>query len=150
MIKEMKLMKCDVTFGTALDIIQQDPTSTLGMRLPAWKSDVVIRVQHPDTNSKMTHPYLYVQSRFGCVPWKETVVEMFSDDWQVVEIVDEGTIADICKHDEVKTEKVKTEKKECTCKECKCDSIKFVEEPCIPGIAQVIYDLYLHLHDEEE
>ena len=105
MIKKMKLMECDVTFGTALDTIQQDPTSTLGMRLPAWKSDVVIRVQRPDKNSKMTHPYLYVQSRFGCVPWKETVVEMFADDWQIVEIEDEGTIADICKNDEVKTER---------------------------------------------
>lgn len=105
MIKKMKLMECDVTFGTALDTIQKDPTSTLGMRLPAWKSDVVIRVQHPDKNSKMTHPYLYVQSRFGCVPWKETVVEMFADDWQIVEIEDEGTIADICKNDEVKTER---------------------------------------------
>lgn len=105
MIKKMKLMIGNVTFGTALDTIQKDPTSTLGMRLPAWKSDVVIRVQHPDKNSKMTHPYLYVQSRFGCVPWKETVVEMFADDWQIVEIEDEGTIADICKNDEVKTER---------------------------------------------
>lgn len=105
MIKKMKLMIGNVTFGTALDTIQKDPTSTLGMRLPAWKSDVVIRVQHPDKNSKMTYPYLYVQSRFGCVPWKETVVEMFADDWQIVEIVDEGTVTDNCKNDEVKTER---------------------------------------------
>ena len=31
----------------------------------------------------MTHPYLYVTSRFGCVPWKETVPEMFSCSWEV-------------------------------------------------------------------
>ena len=55
------------------------------MRLPQWKEDVKIRAQIPDEHSKMTHPYLYVQSRFGCVPWKETVVELFSDDWEVIE-----------------------------------------------------------------
>lgn len=55
-----------------------------GMRLPKWKEDVVIRVQFPDEHSKMTHPYLYVESRFGCVPWKETVPEMFDNTWELV------------------------------------------------------------------
>ena len=56
------------------------------MRLPSWKEDVLIKVQYPDENSKMTHPYLYVESRFGCVPWKETMVELFSDQWEVVDV----------------------------------------------------------------
>lgn len=55
-----------------------------GMRLPKWKEDVVIRIQFPDEHSKMTHPYLYVESRFGCVPWKETVPEMFDNTWELV------------------------------------------------------------------
>jgi hypothetical protein len=56
-----------------------------GIRLPHWKEDVVVRVQNPDEHRKMTHPYLYVESRFGRVPWKETVVEMFANNWQIVE-----------------------------------------------------------------
>ena len=71
-----------MTFGKALDTIIE---TKRGMRLPKWSSDVVIRVQFPDKNSMMTHPYLYVESRFGRVPWKETVVEMFSKDWEIVE-----------------------------------------------------------------
>lgn len=56
-----------------------------GMRLPAWSPDVIIRAQIPDANSKMTAPYLYVESRFGKVPWRETFIELFSHDWAVVE-----------------------------------------------------------------
>ena len=54
------------------------------MRLPNWRGDVIIRVQVPDEHSKMTAPYLYVESRFGKVPWKETMIELFSDKWEVV------------------------------------------------------------------
>lgn len=56
-----------------------------GMRLPKWKPDVVIRCQVPDEHSKMTTPYLYVESRFGRVPWRETFPEMFDDSWEVVD-----------------------------------------------------------------
>jgi hypothetical protein len=67
--------------ATLTDIPNDEPK---GMRLPCWKPDVIIRVQKPDEHSKMTHPYLYVESRFGMVPWKETVVEMFSEKWELV------------------------------------------------------------------
>ncbi|EOQ01307.1 hypothetical protein IKC_06264 [Bacillus cereus VD184] len=33
----------------------------------------------------MTAPYLYVESRFGRVPWKETNIELFAENWEVVE-----------------------------------------------------------------
>ena len=56
-----------------------------GMRLPRWSPEVVIRCQVPDEHSKMTAPYLYVESRFGKVPWKETFPEMFDNSWEVVE-----------------------------------------------------------------
>lgn len=76
-----------MTFGKAFDLINnKNRKIQLGMRLPSWSEDVVIRVQYPDEYSKMTAPYLYVQSRFGCVPWKETMVELFSNEWQVVEV----------------------------------------------------------------
>lgn len=58
-----------------------------GMRLPEWKSDVVIKVQFPDKYDKMSAPYLYVESRFGRVPWKETYIELFAENWQLVKFI---------------------------------------------------------------
>jgi hypothetical protein len=72
----------NLTFGMAFDAIKNKLFD--GMRLPQWKSDVIIKVQFPDENSKMTAPYLYVESRFGRVPWKETMIELFSENWEVV------------------------------------------------------------------
>ena len=56
------------------------------MRLPEWESDVIIRVQFPDKYDKMSAPYLYVESRFGRVPWKETYIELFAENWQLVRL----------------------------------------------------------------
>lgn len=70
-----------MNFGQAFEAVKQGK----GMRLPMWKEDVVIRAQYPDSNSKMTAPYLYVESRFGRVPWKDTMIELFSENWEVVE-----------------------------------------------------------------
>ena len=70
-----------MNFGNAFEEVKNGKA----MRLPQWKEDVKIKAQFPDENSKMTAPYLYVESRFGCVPWKETMIEIFSKDWEVVE-----------------------------------------------------------------
>jgi hypothetical protein len=70
-----------MNFGQAFENVK----SGKGMRLPQWSDDVVIRAQYPDEHSKMTAPYLYVESRFGKVPWKETMIELFSEKWEVVE-----------------------------------------------------------------
>lgn len=69
------------SFGRAFQKVKNGA----GMRLPSWSEDVVIRAQYPDEGSKMTAPYLYVESRYGKVPWKETMIELFSDDWEIVE-----------------------------------------------------------------
>ena len=71
-----------VSFGLALEAMKKGK----GARLPKWSEDVIIRAQFPDEHSKMTAPYLYVESRFGRVPWKETMIELFSDDWEIVEV----------------------------------------------------------------
>lgn len=70
-------------FGRAFDNMTNDENNGLGIRLPNWSEDVVIRVQYPDEHSKMTAPYLYVESRLGRVPWKETMIELFSDKWEM-------------------------------------------------------------------
>lgn len=69
-----------MSFGDALKLVKRG----MGMRLPQWKPDVVIRAQFPDEHSKMTAPYLYVESRFGRVPWKETMIELFSEEWEII------------------------------------------------------------------
>ena len=68
-----------MNFGNALELVKKGKA----MRLPRWQDDVKIKAQFPDQNSKMTAPYLYVESRFGRVPWKETMIELFSEDWEV-------------------------------------------------------------------
>ena len=72
-------------FGSAFEAVKKGK----GMRLPHWKDDVVIRAQYPDENSKMTAPYLYVEStrdgKVRRVPWKETIPELFSEEWIVVD-----------------------------------------------------------------
>lgn len=74
-----------MTFGKALDLINNKEKS-LAMRLPQWKEDVKIMVQFPDEHSKMTAPYLYVESRFGYVPWIPTQIELLSDSWEVISV----------------------------------------------------------------
>ncbi|MFJ7647721.1 hypothetical protein ACIQ1H_09235 [Lysinibacillus sp. NPDC097279] len=69
-----------MNFGQAFEQVKQGK----GMGLPQWQPDVVIRAQYPDEHSKMTAPYLYVESRFGRVPWKETNIELFAENWEVV------------------------------------------------------------------
>lgn len=68
-----------LSFGYALEALKAGWTA----RLPHWSDDVRIILQRPDENSKMTHPYLYVESRYGCVPWKETFVELLSTSWEI-------------------------------------------------------------------
>ena len=54
---------CDVhtgmNFGAALEAMRNG----MAVRLPHWSPEVKILIQKPDENSKMTAPYLYVQSR---------------------------------------------------------------------------------------
>jgi hypothetical protein len=69
-----------MNFGEAFEAVKKGAA----MRLPQWTAEVIIKAQYPDEGSEMTAPYLYVESRFGKVPWKETMIELFSEDWQVV------------------------------------------------------------------
>ena len=50
-----------MNFGEAFEMVKKGK----GMRLPQWCEDVMIKAQFPDEHSKMTAPYLFVESRFG-------------------------------------------------------------------------------------
>lgn len=70
-----------LSFGRALEYIKNGTDRY--MRLPKWSPDVKIKVKRPETGSDMSAPYLYVESRFGTAPWKETMIELFSEEWEV-------------------------------------------------------------------
>lgn len=74
------------TFGCVLAALKEGRAA----RLPHWQPDVRIMLQVPDEHSKMTHTYMYVQSRFGCVPWNPTQVELLSEEWEVIIPVERG------------------------------------------------------------
>jgi len=68
-----------MTFSEAFHKLRE---TNCGIRLENWSPDVKIKVQTSDLNSKMTHSYLYVESRYGKVPWLPTQVELFSVEWE--------------------------------------------------------------------
>jgi hypothetical protein len=68
-----------MNFGDAFEQVKKGK----GMRLPHWSLDVVIKARYPGKGGDMTAPYLYVDSRYGTVPWKETMIELFSEKWEV-------------------------------------------------------------------
>ena len=75
----VSLINTSDTFGfdTALKYLK----AGMPVKRKTWGDDVAINLQSPDENRKMTAPYLYVESRFGRVPWKETMIELFAEDW---------------------------------------------------------------------
>ena len=76
----------DLGFGEAFEIIKNNPE--LGMRLPYWDEDEVVRVQNPDTHSKMSYPYLYMAISCENFPYIPCYEDIFSDDWEIVEMED--------------------------------------------------------------
>lgn len=69
-----------MNFGEALEKVKLG----YAMRLPGWSNDVKIKLMSASESKEMTADYLYVESRFGRVPWKETMIELLSEDWEVV------------------------------------------------------------------
>jgi len=70
----------DLNFGDALSAVKNGES----VRLPYWSKDVFLSLQLPDEHSKMTHPYIYVTSRFGLVPWVATQIEILSEKWEII------------------------------------------------------------------
>lgn len=71
----------NLTFGLMLEALKKG----MRTRLPYWSEDVFLSMQKPDEHSKMTHPYIYVTSRFGVVPWVATQVEILSEKWMILD-----------------------------------------------------------------
>jgi len=69
-----------MNFGKALEVLKDGKK----ISLPHWQKDVFVSIQFPDKYSKMTHPYIYVTSRFGMIPWVITQVELLGENWMIV------------------------------------------------------------------
>lgn len=71
----------NLDFGDMLRALQEGCMA----RLPHWSEDVRIVLQQPsEDGSGMTYPYLYAESKYGRVPWKETFVELLAHCWEVM------------------------------------------------------------------
>lgn len=83
-----------MSFGKAFELVKQNGGTMHGMRLPQWEPDVIIKAWMPyrsdgtEDPREMTAPFLYVESRFGRVPWKETMIELFSEEWEVYSLTE--------------------------------------------------------------
>ena len=79
-----------VDFGEALRLLR------LGhkMRRSGWNgAGIFIQMQKPDENSKMTQPYIYIDTSglltknpaasFGRVPWVASQTDMLAEDWEM-------------------------------------------------------------------
>ena len=72
-------MEENLTFGEALRQLKD------GVRVArrGWNGkDMWIHMQRPDTNSKMTLPYIYMKTVQGdFVPWLASQTDILSEDW---------------------------------------------------------------------
>lgn len=152
----------NLRFGEAFDklckFVEEKEQNSLyyGMRLPSWKEDVVIKIQIPDKYSKMTAPYLYVESRYGRVPWKETMIELFAKNWEIVEIPSDtknksedeikktiiNDINKICENNNSINDKHSETQHSCDCC-CNKNKTKSIYDPLDDKIIGTVSDLYL-------
>ncbi|MGM7634168.1 DUF2829 domain-containing protein [Bacillus sp. Hm123] len=78
--------------GQALEKLKED----FKVRRKGWNGKgIFIELQRPDKHSKMTHPYIYIDTTGlqtdnldapkNRVPWLASQTDMLAEDWEVVE-----------------------------------------------------------------
>ena len=81
-----------MNFGQAIELLKQDKK----VRRKGWNDKgIFIKLQMPDEYSKMTHPYIYIDTTGletnnpnapkDRVPWLASQTDMLSEDWEVCE-----------------------------------------------------------------
>ena len=71
----VKLMAENICFGEALIGLQANESGSY-IRSKDWKEGVKVKIQWPDEHSKMTNPYLYLETREDNIPWVPAQDEM--------------------------------------------------------------------------
>ena len=80
-----------MNFGDALEALKKG----LFVARKGWNGKgIFIELQVPDEHSKMTHPYIYIDTTglqgdnpdasHNLVPWHPSQTDMLADDWEVV------------------------------------------------------------------
>ena len=80
-----------MNFGEALEALKKG----LHLARKGWNGKgIFIALQVPDAHSKMTHPYIYIDTTGlqttnpdapkSCVPWLASQTDMLAEDWQTV------------------------------------------------------------------
>ena len=81
-----------MNFGRALEALKNGKRAAR----KGWNGKgIFIALQHPDENSKMTSPYIYIDTTGlqttnldapkSLVPWLASQTDMLSDDWEIIE-----------------------------------------------------------------
>lgn len=70
-------------FGAALQVLRQNPNARLTRM--GWNGPgQFIMLQEPDSNSKMSLPYIYITTVGGYrVPWLASQTDLLADDWMM-------------------------------------------------------------------
>lgn len=81
-----------LSFGQALDkLIEREnddkDDNEYGIRIRTWTEGIVIRIQTPDANSKMTKRYLYKNHEGKNIPWVPNNEFIFNHFWELVKFV---------------------------------------------------------------
>ena len=81
-----------LSFGKALDrLIEREnddkDTNEYGIRIRTWPEGIVIRIQTPDMNSKMSNRYLYKNHKGENIPWVPNNEFIFNHFWELVVFV---------------------------------------------------------------
>ena len=80
-----------MNFGAALVLLK----SGGAVCRKGWNgTGIFIELQKPDENSKMTQPYIYIDTTAlqtknpdapkGCVPWLASQTDLLADDWEEI------------------------------------------------------------------
>lgn len=77
-------------FQHALEAVKQGKS----IRRSGWNgSGLLVKAQFPDTNSKMTLPYLYIEypedsktTPGARCPWLASQTDLMADDWEVLDV----------------------------------------------------------------
>lgn len=72
----------NIDFGQAIRFLKQGKQVSRA----GWNGkNMYLSLQVPDTNSKMSLPYIYIRTADGhLVPWLASQTDMLSNDWQVI------------------------------------------------------------------
>lgn len=80
-----------MNFGEALELLKNG----YSMCRSGWNgSNIFIKLQRPDEHSKMSSPYIYIDTRYvvsnsptairSCVPWVASQTDLLAEDWRVL------------------------------------------------------------------